>query len=89
MADALDDEWWLEQDVENTGNFLNKKNQTFIYVIVYSLYLILKFLPQDKMGEKRRRKEVDVQTTDDHVSIIHSKYRSDFDFSRENFSYNV
>ena len=41
------------------------------------------------MGEKRRRKEVDVQTTDDHVSIIHSKYRSDFYFSRENFSYNV
>ncbi|XP_073229504.1 uncharacterized protein C3orf26 homolog [Porites lutea] len=38
MADALDDEWWLEQDVENI----------------------------DKIGEKRRHKEVDVQTTDDH-----------------------
>ena len=37
------------------------------------------------MGEKRRRKEVDVQTTDDHVSIIHSKYRSDFTF-REKIS---
>ena len=44
MADALDDEWWLEQDVENIGNFINKKNQTYIYVIIYSLYLILKFL---------------------------------------------
>ena len=41
------------------------------------------------MGEKRRCKEVDVRTTDDHVSIIHTKYGSDFYFSRENFFYNV
>ena len=50
MADALDDEWWLEQDVENRGNFLNKKNQTFIYIKVFSLYLILKFLVTRQSG---------------------------------------
>ena len=30
--------------------FLTKKNQTFIYVIVYSLYLILKFLATRQNG---------------------------------------
>ena len=53
MADALDDEWWLEQDVENRGNFLNKKNQTFIYIKVFSLYLILKFLATRQSGSKK------------------------------------